>query len=222
MQRSLLSHWHCLSLLLSRGGLLLTLMVLLIQLASVVNSQVISIAGRVAFLLMVFNMALCFFFFFKDVCMYLLAVVGLSCCMWAFSSCGERGLLSCAWASHWSGFSCGGAGALGRTGFGSCRAWTEQLWLLGLERRLRYTGLAALWHVDSSGIRDRTWVPVLQGDSYPLDHQRSPVALVLWLCSPGAALLNPRALEPAFHSGVVAPVSLSGRKFPLVWGKWEK
>ena len=109
---------------------MLTLMVLLMQLASVVNSQVISIAGGVAFLLMVFNMAL--FFFFKYVCMYLLAVVGLSCCMWAFSSCGEQGLLSCcAWASRWSGFSCGGAGALGRMGFSSCRAWAEQLQLLG-------------------------------------------------------------------------------------------
>ena len=64
--------------------------------------------------------------------MYLLAVVGLSCCMWAFSSCGEQGLLSCcAWASRWSGFSCGGAGALGRMGFSSCRAWAEQLQLLG-------------------------------------------------------------------------------------------
>ena len=27
------------------------------------------------------------------VCMYVLAALGLPCCAWAFSSCGERGLL---------------------------------------------------------------------------------------------------------------------------------
>ena len=38
-----------------------------------------------------------------------------SCCMWAFSSCSERGLLfSCGvWASHHGGFSCCAARALG-------------------------------------------------------------------------------------------------------------
>ena len=35
-----------------------------------------------------------------------LAVLGLRCCAWAFSSCGE-------WVSHCSGFSCCGARALG-------------------------------------------------------------------------------------------------------------
>ena len=44
-----------------------------------------------------------------------LAVLGLRCCAWAFSSCGEWGLLfSCgARASHCGGFSCCGARALG-------------------------------------------------------------------------------------------------------------
>ena len=44
--------------------------------------------------------------------MYLfLAVLGLHCCTWAFSSCGKRGLLSScsAWSSHCDGFSCGRA-----------------------------------------------------------------------------------------------------------------
>ena len=36
-----------------------------------------------------------------------LAALGLHCCMRAFSSCNERGLVSsCAWAFHCSGFSC--------------------------------------------------------------------------------------------------------------------
>ena len=42
-----------------------------------------------------------------------------------FASCGERGLLSScgARASHGSGFSCGGARALGRVGFRSGGSW---------------------------------------------------------------------------------------------------
>ena len=50
---------------------------------------------------------------FKFIYLFL-AALGLRCCTWAFSSCGERGLLfRCgAWASHCSGFSCGGARAL--------------------------------------------------------------------------------------------------------------
>ena len=44
-----------------------------------------------------------------------LAALGLRCCAWAFSSCGEWGLLfRCgAQASHCGGFSCCGAQALG-------------------------------------------------------------------------------------------------------------
>ena len=39
---------------------------------------------------------------------------GLRCCAWAFSSCGERGLLFVVVpASHCGGFSCYGAEALG-------------------------------------------------------------------------------------------------------------
>ena len=57
------------------------------------------------------------FFIFKIyLFIYLfLAVLGLRCCVRAFSSCGERGAtLRCgAWASHCGGFSCCGARALG-------------------------------------------------------------------------------------------------------------
>ena len=44
-----------------------------------------------------------------------LAVLGLHCCAWAFSSCSKWGLFSswCEWASHCGGFSCFGAGVLG-------------------------------------------------------------------------------------------------------------
>ena len=46
--------------------------------------------------------------------------LGLGCCVWAFSSCSERGLhSSCAWASHCCGFSCG-TQALEHVGFRSC------------------------------------------------------------------------------------------------------
>ena len=43
-----------------------------------------------------------------------LTALGLCCCAWAFSSCGEQGLLSSCdvWASHHSGFSCCRAQAL--------------------------------------------------------------------------------------------------------------
>ena len=55
--------------------------------------------------------------FFKNKFIYLinlfLAALGLHCCTWAFSSCGERGLLFIARASHCSGFSCCRARALG-------------------------------------------------------------------------------------------------------------
>ena len=43
------------------------------------------------------------------------AMLGLQCCVWAFSRCREQGLFSScvAWASHCGGFSCCRAWALG-------------------------------------------------------------------------------------------------------------
>ena len=48
-----------------------------------------------------------------------LAVLGLCCCRWTFSSFSDWGLLSssCIQASPCDGFSCCGAQALGHTGF---------------------------------------------------------------------------------------------------------
>ena len=58
------------------------------------------------------------FFFF-------LAVLGLHCCTWAFSSCGERGLLCCnAQASHHGGFLLQSTGSR-CMGFSSCGAWAQ-------------------------------------------------------------------------------------------------
>ena len=56
------------------------------------------------------SLFICLFFF--------LAVWGLRCYKWAFSSCG-------ALASHCCGFSSCRAWALGRVGFGSCGAWVQ-------------------------------------------------------------------------------------------------
>ena len=89
---------------------------------------------------------ICIFFFFN---IYLWLY-------WVFAaahSCGEQGLSSLdVWASHCSGLSCCGARALGRGGFSSRG-------LKVLEHRLgSCTGLAALMHVRSSQIRDRTCV----------------------------------------------------------------
>ena len=53
---------------------------------------------------------------------FFLAALGLHCCAWAFSSCGEQGLLSsCSLrASHCGSFSCCRAPALEPANFSSC------------------------------------------------------------------------------------------------------
>ena len=68
---------------------------------------------------------ICFGYFLFLTIYLFLAALGLCCCTWAFSSCGEQDLLSScrAWASHCSGFSCSRARALGHTGFSSCGLW---------------------------------------------------------------------------------------------------
>ena len=64
-----------------------------------------------------------------------LAVRGLHCCVRAFSTGGEQGLLSScnAWASHCGGFSCSGARALRYTSFSRYSMWA-------LEHRLNSCG----------------------------------------------------------------------------------
>ena len=53
-----------------------------------------------------------------------LAVLGLLCCAWVFSSFGRRGLRSscCVGTSHCGGFSCR-AQAPGHVGFSGCGSW---------------------------------------------------------------------------------------------------
>ena len=58
--------------------------------------------------------------------LFFMAVLGLGCCTWVFSSCGV-------WASHCSGFLCCRARALG--------TWPLEIWR---------AGLAAPWHMGSS------------------------------------------------------------------------
>ena len=60
--------------------------------------------------------------FLKYLLIYFLALLGLPCCTWAFSSCREQGPpASCgAWTALCGGFSYCVAWALGREGFSSC------------------------------------------------------------------------------------------------------
>ena len=97
--------------------------------------------------------------------LFILAVLGLCCCAWASSSCGERGYSSlwCAGFLLWwlvllqsTGSRC--------TGFSSCGTRAQQLWLAGSRaqaQQLWCTGLVALRHVGSSCTRARTCVPCI-------------------------------------------------------------
>ena len=87
-----------------------------------------------------------------------MAALGLHCCMRAFSSCGERGLLFCcgAGASHCHGFSCGAqplgarASVVVAHGLSSCGS-------RAVERRLSSCGaraelLRSLWDLPRPGL----------------------------------------------------------------------
>ena len=88
-----------------------------------------------------------------------LTALGLRCCVQAFSSCSEWGLLFCCntWASHYSGFSCCRAQALGMWAsvieacrLSSCASWA-------LEDRLSSCGTRAeflhgMWDLPGPGI----------------------------------------------------------------------
>ena len=88
-----------------------------------------------------------YFYFLKliNLLIYLLAALGLRCCVWAFSSCGERGLLFIAVRGLLIAVAslCCGALALGMRaavivahGLSSCGSWA-------LERRLSSCGAQA-------------------------------------------------------------------------------
>ena len=101
-----------------------------------------------------------FFFFYKFIYfIYLfLAALGLCCCAWAFSSCGEQGLLFVAvrrlliavasLVAEYDTYLLGSRHA----DFSSCGTRAQQLW---------HTGLVAPWHVGSSRTRTRTHVPCI-------------------------------------------------------------
>ena len=98
--------------------------------------------------------------------MYLfLAALGLRCCAWAFSSCGEQGLRFVAvggFSLRWL-LLLQSTGSR-RTGFSSRGTRAQQLWLLGSRaqaQQLWRMGLVALWHVGSSRTRARTHVPYI-------------------------------------------------------------
>ena len=73
---------------------------------------------------------------------FFLAVLGLHCFMWAFSSCGKQGLLFIfMWVSHCSGLPCS-EHRLQVCKLHSCSTWAQQLWLLGskAQGQLQSTG----------------------------------------------------------------------------------
>ena len=124
------------------------------------------------------------FFFLINLFIYLLAELGLCCCVWAFSSCGERRLL-----------------------FVAVRGLLIAVASLVVEHGLQVCGLQQLWHVGSvvvaHGLQSTGSVVVVHGlscsaacgifpdqgsnlcplhwqaDSQPLCHQGSPYAIFL-------------------------------------------
>ena len=72
----------------------------------------------------------CLTIFFKNKFIYLfillLTVLGLRCCVWTFSSCGERELLFVAVRGLLLLRSTGSRHA----GFSSCGMWAQSLWLM--------------------------------------------------------------------------------------------
>ena len=116
--------------------------------------------------------------------MYLLAVLGLRCCLLAFSSCGEWGLLFyCgAQASHCRGFSWCLAQALGCLGCSTCGTWASSCSFQALEHRLSSCGTRAELPTVRGIFLDQGSHPCLlhwQSDSLLLSHQRSPNFILL-------------------------------------------
>ena len=96
---------------------------------------------------------------FKFIYFYLfLAALGLCCCTWAFSSCGERGLLFCAVCRLLIAV----ASLVAEHRLQACRL--QQLWHVGSRvqaQQLWHWGLVAPRHVGSSRTRARTRVPCI-------------------------------------------------------------
>ena len=99
-----------------------------------------------------------------------LAALGLHCCIWAFCSCGKRGLLSSLWCTgfslRWLLLWSSGCSMLQQLRLSGFRAQAQQL---------QHMGLAALWHVRSSQTRDRPRVPCIARQILTHCHQGSPI-----------------------------------------------
>ena len=177
---------------------------------------------------------ICFQNDFLNVYLFMVAL-GLCCCVQAFSSCGERGLLSNwgALASHGSDFPCCGAQALRHTGVNNSstelRRCGARAWLLH-----------GMWNLQGRG-----WNLCLlhwQVDSYPQDRiryplQGSPWGLMLIITSPWKSSLSPMVLfncsqdlkvKSLSHAGAPSVVQkrkrggLGGSEWlGNSWGTWD-
>ena len=141
---------------------------------------------------------------------YFLAALGLRCCMCAFSSCGEEGLLSVA-----CGLLIAVASLAAEPGF-----WVrgpQQLWYTGsvvVVHRLESTGSAApkceLFADQESNLCPLHW----QADSLPLSHQGSPhlhfkiCVFVFFCCPPPLFILNVCVLWKIFIFSILVLVML--------------
>ena len=98
-----------------------------------------------------------FYVFLTKMLPFFLAALGLRCCVWAFPSCVERGLLFVVVC----GLLIAVASLVVEHGLQACEL--QQLWLEGSRAQAQqwYMGLVALWHVGSSRTRDRTHVPCI-------------------------------------------------------------
>ena len=107
---------------------------------------------------------------FYSVCLFL-ALLGLHCCTWAFSSCGEQGLLY-SWgvqAPHCAGFSSCKAQVPGHVGFSSCSSPALELSPSSCGTRAQFP--LDMWIFPGQGLNP---CPThQQTDSQPQDHQGS-------------------------------------------------
>ena len=106
------------------------------------------------------------FLFFKFIYLFV-AVLGLRCCTWAFSTCGKRGLLFVAvYGLLIAVASLVGEHGLQALRLSSCGAWAQQLWLTGSRaqaQQLWHTGLVVprMWDPPRPGVKPTS--PALAG-----------------------------------------------------------
>ena len=123
-----------------------------------------------------------------------MAVLGLCCCLWAFSSCKEQGLLSSCCAAHFCSFSCCRAKALGvqASAVAACRLKDPRAH--GFQK-LWHVGLAAPRRVGSSQTRDQNRVHLCIGRWILLQCAKGEVRVHLKLMT----LLWKLEAAPWFH-----------------------